>query len=1060
MTDSTNMTEHEDEDPDKTIPYSCDSHDSADMTDPDQTIPYNINDSDENINEYADHNMTIPYSTENKKDIFRLGTLNVNGMKTNTETKLKQLAEDMEKYKIDILAIQETHIQDRTTTTIKTTQGKTYIAYNGQWQEDKAKTKYTGTGFIVTSDIQVTFKEHTDRLTYIRFYTKTGPAYAISAYAPTLPKSEQNEQIRTDFYDSLDKLIQTIPKRADTYILGDFNAKTGDAHKTHPNIVGPYGKGKTNSNGNSLIDFVDRQQMTLVNTYFKHKLAHIATWTKNELPSRRNNPVRNQIDYCITRRKNMRHITDSRAYSGISTETDHRLVMTKIKLKIKRSKHKNKANIKPDIDLLQETEKRQLYAKHVKEGLLKKHETTDHNKAQNLWTHIVETCTNAMNKIKTAKQKQEENTNKHIHQLSQMQKRLWNNILSTNNKELKKKLRTERNNILRQIRKANRDQEEKKLEQQIKDIEQTTNNPNKMFKAIKAMTKQKRTPLTIQTEHGLTADEKLATDEITKYFKTMFQTDTQDKIPEPEKQPMTKPFTTKEITDAIKTLKNNKSAGNDNIYAEQLKYGPKELHTEITNLLNEIAATGEYPSEIKHGLLIPLQKPGKPKGPPENLRPIILLSMIRKILAICLIRRTSNRLNDNIPVTQAAYRPGRNTTEHVLAMKLLCEKAITSADYDIYILLLDMSKAFDTVNRHMLYNILRQILDKDELNMINILLNDVQLQVQNGKTKGETFITNIGIPQGDCLSAVFFTLYLADTLKNTNIEQRNEENQTQAAESKHLDDHNYYKGAAKKTITQKHKMTDKQEVQINQQYADDIGYASNTKDYIEDKKQEIPQILRQRNLQVNLTKTEQYTVKHGNDQWKTCKYLGTILDTENDITRRKTLANAAFSKYKNILTSRKLPLSIRLRLFNVYVQPMFLYNSETWSLTNSLNNKLDAFQRTLLRRLMNIYWPYKITNNELYNRTKQVPWSQQIKRNRLRLTGHILRLPEQAPVKKALAEAIKPTQGRRGRKKTTWLDQVNKDLLGIGLGRIDSQVTLTTARDRQAWRDKVRADEG
>ena len=39
------------------------------------------------------------------------------------------------------------------------------------------------------------------------------------------------------------------------------------------------------------------------------------------------------------------------------------------------------------------------------------------------------------------------------------------------------------------------------------------------------------------------------------------------------------------------------------------------------------------------GILTPLQKPGKAEGPPENLRPIILLSILKKILTICLLKR-------------------------------------------------------------------------------------------------------------------------------------------------------------------------------------------------------------------------------------------------------------------------------------------------------------------------------------------------------------------------------------------------------------------------------------
>ena len=96
-----------------------------------------------------------------------------------------------------------------------------------------------------------------------------------------------------------------------------------------------------------------------------------------------------------------------------------------------------------------------------------------------------------------------------------------------------------------------------------------------------------------------------------------------------------------------------------------------------------------------------------------------------------------------IPSSQAAYRKGRSTTEHVFAMKILCEKAITSCDYSTHILLLDIAKAFETINREHLHKLLSDILDQDELNM-NILLKDVTLQVKNNKTKGQTFTTTLG----------------------------------------------------------------------------------------------------------------------------------------------------------------------------------------------------------------------------------------------------------------------------------------------------------------------------
>ena len=64
----------------------------------------------------------------------------------------------------------------------------------------------------------------------------------------------------------------------------------------------------------------------------------------------------------------------------------------------------------------------------------------------------------------------------------------------------------------------------------------------------------------------------------------------------------------------------------------------------ISDIFNNMAETDVFPSEIKEGTLIPLHKPGKVKGKVENVRPIILLNLIRKILAIIM----SNRIYDKL----------------------------------------------------------------------------------------------------------------------------------------------------------------------------------------------------------------------------------------------------------------------------------------------------------------------------------------------------------------------------------------------------------------------------
>ena len=57
------------------------------------------------------------------------------------------------------------------------------------------------------------------------------------------------------------------------------------------------------------------------------------------------------------------------------------------------------------------------------------------------------------------------------------------------------------------------------------------------------------------------------------------------------------------------------------------------------------------------------------------------------------------------------------------------------------------------------------MIEPDELHIISILLCEVKLTVKCDKTRGEKFSTSKGIPQGDSLSPVLFTLYLSRALE-------------------------------------------------------------------------------------------------------------------------------------------------------------------------------------------------------------------------------------------------------------------------------------------------------
>ena len=96
-----------------------------------------------------------------------------------------------------------------------------------------------------------------------------------------------------------------------------------------------------------------------------------------------------------------------------------------------------------------------------------------------------------------------------------------------------------------------------------------------------------------------------------------------------------------------------------------------------------------------------------------------------------------------------------------------------------------------------------------------------------------------------------------------------------------------------------------------------------------------------------------------------------------------------------------------------------------------LEKKIDEFQRQLLRRVLKIYWNPNgnwITNEQLYERSSQKPWSNTIATRRLRAFGHICRLPSLAPAKKALYDCLRQSKRPTGGHRLTILKLIKKQL--------------------------------
>ena len=116
---------------------------------------------------------------------------------------------------------------------------------------------------------------------------------------------------------------------------------------------------------------------------------------------------------------------------------------------------------------------------------------------------------------------------------------------------------------------------------------------------------------------------------------------------------------------------------------------------------------GSLPQSWKDASIITIYKKGDRKDCGNN-RGIFLLSIAGKIFARILLNRLSTHIaSEVVPKTQCGFRGNRSTVDMIFCLRQLQEKCIEQAR-PLYMVFVDFSKAFDTVGRTGLWQLLKK----------------------------------------------------------------------------------------------------------------------------------------------------------------------------------------------------------------------------------------------------------------------------------------------------------------------------------------------------------------
>lgn len=936
--------------------------------------------------------------------VGRHTTLNLatfNGRTLRLDSHLAQLEEELKHIRWHVLGLSEIRREGEDTLTLESG----HIMYYREGDNPSQG----GVGFLVNkvlTDNIIEVSSVSTRVAYLVIkLTRRYNLKVIQVYAPT---STYSDDIVEEMYEDISRALHTTTKAHFNVVMGDFNAKVG-VQTCSESMLGSYGYGSRNHRGQMLVNFLEREGLFLMNSFFKKRPQRKWTWQSPDTMTK------NEIDFIISDKK--RIFRDVSVINRFKTGSDHRLLRgtLNIDFKLERSRLM-KSTLRPN--LLQSVVGSDAFQLKLENRFAALETTIDVDIDKEL-DQVVEILRDEGAKF-CERRRTGRRSKLSKETLDLMDKRRNDSLVTSSeqralNKSISKLIR-------RDLRRSNTLMIQRAIEQ---------NRGSKVF--VQQLGRSHLTKLTKTSGKIVTSKPEILS-EIYEYYGQLYASHSPHPTPDVKdtRATLTRHVTEdlpdiglEEIEAALGQLKNGKAPGEDGVTTELLKAAGKPVLKELRRIFNSVLFSGRTPKAWHRSLVILFFKKGD-KTLLKNYRPISLLSHVYKLFSRVISNRLTRRLDEAQPAEQAGFRRGYGTIDHIHTVRQVIQKT-KEYNQPLCMAFVDYEKAFDSVETWSVLEALQRCqVDWRYIEVLRCLYDAANMSVvlQNGQT--EPVLLRRGVRQGDVISPKLFSAALQDMFGTLNWKRRG--------------------------------------ININGEYishlrfADDIVILAETLQDLQEMVSSLAESSKHIGLRMNLDKTKimfnelvdpRPVAVNGVplEVVQEYVYLGQTLrlgrnNFERESNRRIQLGWAAFRKLRQVFSS-PIPQCLKSKVFDQCVLPVMTYGAETWTLTAGLVHQFKVAQRAMERAMLGVSLRDRIRNDVIRQRSGVTDIAHRISKLKWQWAGHISRRTDGRWSRKVLE--WRPRIGKRsvGRPETRWDDDIRR-LAGVGWMRV--------AENREQWR--------